>query len=518
MKRNLLLVGLFLIVTAVPGLAQVSFNYKTVGPTLLRDEGITELISNLQLTVNSIGGAGATVPTGAGISLVFSTAETVTPLTTGFAGANVDCETTPGTFCPITATLTKTTVAGDTVLISFTAATTFTLTGFININNLRVNASLLPAGTPVSGTVSGSVGSNVNFNLTSQLVGTVSSVKSLAVGAASRTGAPPVMLSILTCAPPVAPGFETLAIDVAEAFPSALRVLADEGFGANATDIISVSISNVPLNVTITPLAPLICAQPSSSPPATCVLTLSTPAAQTSSAAAMTLTFTYTVLTESLSVLEDAELDFDVNTTLTTLPVNQATPSVATVVLGPTSPSTSIPLFSGVAEPTPQNIIAWADCVTDILLPYVTNFTGTGTAPDSFYNTGITIANTSSDLAGSTGTSIFASGGALAQAGSCTLWLFPASGAPSIAYTTPVIPAGGQLGITQGSVPGWAGLTGYIIGTCHFQNAHTFVSVYDNAGLGSPTFQQGGLGLILPNPSIVKRSPAGGGAGEGLVF
>jgi len=181
----------------------------------------------------------------------------------------------------------------------------------------------------------------------------------------------------------------------------------------------------------------------------------------------------------------------------------------ATVSLVDASPSvaTDEPSFTG--NEGALAAINLADCVTDILLPYVTNFTlSGGTAAADFYDTGIVISNTTMDP--------FVSGGASPQAGSCTLTLFPSSGAAGIAWTSAAVPAGGQLGVDVGAVPGWAGLTGYIIGTCNFQNAHSLVAVYDNAGIGSPTFAYGYVGLIIPNPSLVARSPANSGKGESL--
>lgn len=507
--RNSLFVSLFLmlgfLLSAVPGAAQAIFNYGSTGAVQIREEGITELVNTATLSISAIGTNGGTVPVNAGIIFVFSTSITNSALSIGALPTNnINCNTATATSCNanISVALTKTTVKNDTLTITFTAATTFTTTGSITLQGLRVNASLLTAGAFVTANVSGTSNSNTSFLQTSAQVGQVAATKSLVETLVPDLINPAITTAnVLTCTPLTT----DFTIDVSEAFPNALRNEADEGAGANAADTITVSITNVPNTVTLTPQDPVIC-------PTTlnCTLTfVATPAAQTSTATAMTLAFTYTVATESLTVTEDAELEFQVSTTSTTLPTMQASPSVATVVLGPTTPTTSVPLFSGVSEPTAQNVVSWSDCVTNILLPYVTTYRGGGTAPDSNYDTGITIGNTSLDT--------FVIGGALAQAGTCTLNLFPSSKIGAVPYTTASIAAGGSLGITASTVPGWSNIiSGYIIGTCDFQNAHTFVSVYDNAGLGSPGFQQGYVGLILPNPSTVSRNPAGGGRGESL--
>lgn len=498
--RNSVLVSLFLmsgfLLSAVPGAAQAIFNYGSTGAVQIRQEGVTELVNPATLSISAIGTNGGVVPVNAGIIFVFSTAITVTPA----IPTNVTCSTngTAGN-CNgnITVALTKTNVTNDTLTISFTAATTFAAGGSIVLTGLRVNASLLSAGAFVTANVSGTSNSNTSFLQTTAQVGQVASQKSLVESLVGSEA------SVLTCTPTAT----AFTIDVAEAFPNALRTQADEGAGANAADTISVSITNVPNNVTLTPQAAVIC--PST---AGCLLAfVATPAAQTSTATAQTLTFTYTVKAESLVVTEDAELTFNISTTLTTLPTQQASPSVASIILGPTTPTTSVPLFSGVAEPTAQNVVSWADCVTYIMLPYVTTYRGGGTAADANYDTGITIANTSKDA--------FTVGGALAQAGTCSLTLFSSSNTAGVPYTTASIPAGGLLGLTASQVPGWSNMiSAYVLGICNFQNAHTFVSVYDNAGLGSPGFQQGYIGLILPNPSTVgnARNPAGGGKGESL--
>jgi hypothetical protein len=495
MKRNLgLFVALAFLTSAASGLAQVTFQYTTQGPATLRQEGYEELLGNSFLSINTSANAG-TVGAGSVISFNVPATTNLNPGcgTTGQpacpstpATVAVTCTTNGTTSC--TGSLTVTYTNPQTLSIYFNSSVTFAVKGYVEVNSLRVNAVALGPGATVPLTVSAeAVGAPIFFNTTVQNVGMVSTLPAVTLTGVT-TG------SELTCLP----GQSTLSVNVAENYASALRDVTDEGYTSISNvvgDTLTLTITNVPAGLTLTP----------GTPTGTGNLVLTTPAAQTQTATGP-LSFTYTITGESEGLQENATLPF---TLLASgpLPAN-IPPSVATVVLGPvtsTPPVSSIiPAFDGVNEPGSPTVANYSDCVTDILLPYISTYNGGGSAPDSHYDTGVTISNTTNDPFTP------GAGGATPQTGSCTLTLYPNSGAPSTSWTSGSVAPGGQLQETlSGLGAPWAGVTGgYVVAICNFQNAHAFVSVYDNAGLGSPGFQQGYLGLVIPNPGIHPRNPA----------
>ncbi len=131
----------------------------------------------------------------------------------------------------------------------------------------------------------------------------------------------------------------------------------------------------------------------------------------------------------------------------------------------------------------------FSGCTTSLLFPFVTNQLG--------FDTGIAIANTSSDP--------FGSKGATPQQGTCTM-SFYGNGAPSPAtITTPVVPTGTVYTTVLSSVA--AGFQGYLIAQCNFQYAHGFGFVEDGVG---PTggLSQGYLAGVIPDVNQVGGRPA----------
>jgi hypothetical protein len=135
--------------------------------------------------------------------------------------------------------------------------------------------------------------------------------------------------------------------------------------------------------------------------------------------------------------------------------------------------------------------------VTNLLFPFTTNQVG--------FDTNVQISNTSADKLA------FPSGGATAQAGTCTLTYYPTdlttqtasvsgnAGTPS-QFTTPSIPAGGAYAFAQ-STSTFKNQSGYMFAVCRFLDAHGFSFVVN----GTPTtgtISQGLLALVIPNGSI----------------
>jgi hypothetical protein len=164
--------------------------------------------------------------------------------------------------------------------------------------------------------------------------------------------------------------------------------------------------------------------------------------------------------------------------------------------------STVIPNFAITSSTTPLTGSTFNLCTTSLLFPFVTNQLG--------FDTGLAIANTSTDP--------FGTSGATAQAGTCTL-NFYGSGAPSPAnVVTASVPSGTVY--TQALSGVAAGFQGYLIAQCAFQYAHGFAFITDGVG-SSGGLSQGYLAGVIPDVNQVARaanplSLAGAGTGETL--
>jgi len=146
--------------------------------------------------------------------------------------------------------------------------------------------------------------------------------------------------------------------------------------------------------------------------------------------------------------------------------------------------SYTIPRFSDSLDIT-KNVATISPCTTALLFPYLTNVDG--------LDTGLAIANTSSDNLGTAGASSVS-----AQAGTCSLWFYGPS-APTAAFTTASIPAGQDwTGLVSVIAPGFGGTTagvgGYMIANCNFQYAHGFAFISD---VGLRQLAMGYLALVL---------------------
>jgi len=164
--------------------------------------------------------------------------------------------------------------------------------------------------------------------------------------------------------------------------------------------------------------------------------------------------------------------------------------------------STVIPNFAVTSSSNTVTGSTFNLCTTSLLFPFVTNQIG--------FDTGLAIANTSTDP--------FGSAGATAQAGTCTL-NFYGSGAPSPSnVVTPNVPSGTVYTATVSSVA--AGFQGYLIAQCAFQYAHGFAFITDGVGT-SGGLSEGYLAGVIPDVNQTSRganplSVAAAGTGETL--
>jgi hypothetical protein len=150
---------------------------------------------------------------------------------------------------------------------------------------------------------------------------------------------------------------------------------------------------------------------------------------------------------------------------LGTITVNGMFAPVSTVTTA--SAIAPVPRFADTSSA--KNSVAIAQCVTNLLFPYVTNQQG--------FNTGMVISNTTKDPYGSS-----------TEAGTCTLYYYGDTngGAPPPSQTSGVVPAGdylawdllsgGKFGVTP--TPGFQG---YIIARCYFRMAHGYAFISDTS-------------------------------------
>jgi hypothetical protein len=160
--------------------------------------------------------------------------------------------------------------------------------------------------------------------------------------------------------------------------------------------------------------------------------------------------------------------------------VSAVTVTVTPAGTGSINPTLVIPNFTTVSNPA-ITLAAFGVCQTSILFPFVTSQQG--------FDTGIALANTSTDPFGTTGTP-----------GTCALNLY-GTGAPTpntgitSGPLTASVPSGGTLAFQLGGSGIAPGFQGYMIAVCNFQYAHGYVFI--QSGTGSSAFAQGYLGLIV---------------------
>jgi len=162
-----------------------------------------------------------------------------------------------------------------------------------------------------------------------------------------------------------------------------------------------------------------------------------------------------------------------------------------------TTASTVAPVPRFADTSTARNTTTIAQCVTNLLFPYVTNVPG--------WDTGLVISNTTKDPWGHA-----------TEAGTCEINYYGdvAGGPPPPQQVSGVVPAGDYLawGLSSGGkfgVTATPGFQGYIIARCKFRYAHGYAFISD---LGAQRVANGYLALILD--TFTARSDVA--AGENL--
>jgi len=491
--------------------AQSTCATPTVAPVLDRGEGTTELIPTISIACTGGAGAAGTVTLQLFMSL---------PITSKSIGGGVtEAQVAAGNGVM---TAVQGVVSGNTVTfsgITIPGAAGFTLV----INNLRVNASgagVTVGGSPVSVTgtafISGSMATVAPAVLTLPTVSLLENGLAPATVSASSGGSTGKFNNASVCAnySGNANAFTAFYVNVTEGFPTAFKTAAGEASqvavtGSSSTNAVldgtrfSITFANVPANVTIYVPVTLVSQNPTVATPAsdTAQLTNSGPgtifspvagtfptstqgyaAANTLAAVSVssgTGTATYEQTVYDPNNIAKYYIPVFLSNSAFAVPAGTTSGITATVALSPIG-STVIPNFTANSATT-LTATTYTLCSTTLLFPFVTNQLG--------FDTGIAIANTSTDPLGSTN-------GATPQAGTCTLNYY-GSGAPSPANTvtanipTATVWAGALSGIA-------AGFQGYMIAQCNFQYAHGFAFITDGVG-ASGGLSQGYLAGVLVN-------------------
>lgn len=499
MKRNLVFVS-FLLVFGLLGAAGTAFAQSTVfgvssSIDQVRFEGTKEATGQVVLTSSSNGvvkGSG-TVGSQTIITLTYGA-----NLAVAVGNANVSCNATP---CVGGTNFSVTGATGQPVVkITFLTDVSFSVGNTMTISGIRVNANAFGSSGSINATAAAVVPSA--FSATNAVTFSTSTTVSVANvnPKALNTTLSVGPAAFLSCVKFVS-STPDVELTVKENFAQALTSLTDEnglsGSGATNGSNILVTFTGVPNGVAITNSA----ITPSAS--LTIALDGTTPAAQTAAAANATLTFLFDVKATDTTAIEKVKLDFTISTP-STLPTgltpNAITANVALTSMPTPSSTTDVPFF--IDPGTNLTAVGISDCITNLLFPWIV-----ADAPGGTFDTGIALANTTKD--------VFTAGGAVAQSGSCALTGFKMTDGSTVTTSVGPISAGATGTVVLSTVPAFAGFRGYVIAVCQFQNAHAFAFITQNNMMANGT-SQGYLALVIPNPALVKRNPAGGGSGEAL--
>jgi len=508
-----------MIIASAPAYAAgVAFQASSL-PLQVRGEGLTETIGAVVLQATGTG----TVPAGSSITIVYSGG--IASASTAFPGGN-----TNGLSCSIASlgvatcgagtTDFSTSATGSQFTVAFNSAVTFAPGDYIEISQVRMNVNALGSATSsVTATLSGtsSAPTTAPITFTQSQVVVASIVNPSVKGSTSGT---PV---IQTCN--VAIG--TFSVTATEKYPAAITSGGAPGldennftgtiYTINNGSLINVTVTNVPSGLAVVANTWQVSINGGAASGATAFgstasgITVSTASTTNQTSTGAALTWTFSVVGDSTGAIESYTFNFSIGLPKSSAPFVQTgtLPAIGTVVSATAtvslSPSSGIVSFATNNEGS-GTVATVGDCVTNLLFPFTTNQAG--------FDSNIQVSNTSADK------TAFPSGGATAQAGTCTMTFYPTdlttqtnsaagtAGTPS-QFTTPTIPAGGAYSFAQ-STSAFKGQSGYMFAVCRFLDAHGFSFVV-NGTPSTGTISQGLLALVIPNNSIpgTGAAPAG---------
>jgi hypothetical protein len=403
---------------------------------------------------------------------------------------------------------------------------------YITIWGVRFNTVGVPPGTFITATVGAVL--NQNYPISFGMAGVTQTQTPVNVGQVATTAAGGTVLeamnpdspyynfttSILTCYGANSTEFQ---ISVSEQWAGAWTSLSDEMMLApyaptasksptNGSDI-SVTISGIPQGVTVTPVGLPVDVLGTAT-----WGTNSTLGPYTGAVANDSYTFDFPLTSTVRDEIESANFTFAVSTNG---PIAlQSAPMVASVTLNPMTPTAPVqyPAFTYpngplATEPTPQTVVVFFGCQTNLLFPYVTNYTGSGTLGN--WDTGIVVSNTSSDPYGPPSVNaegvLYSPGfGAIPTAGTCAFSVYASNSGtltptvdatPVATFNTAPVYTGGvdAFMLSQTSAKGVGGA--YAIAVCNFLNGTGYAQVVDNAnGLGNWGVMGSYLAYVIPTP------------------
>jgi hypothetical protein len=479
---------------------------------IIRAEGTTEQVAPITITCTGGGGVAGT----ASLQVFLSPALPVTSKVTSTTNSTTEAVAVVTGGATVAGT-----VSGSTINFSNIAIpdAPFTLT----VSNIRVNATSLSVGSGVppaisaTSFISGSTGSVVPAALPAVQVafaqnglGTSALYKNFPATTAGFN-------TFVVCKAfnPVASPTDSLAfaVRINENFASAFKAAAGEasqvavatGTGnavVNGTRL-AVNFTSIPTGVALYVPVGVIASTTGTGNiqlTTTAAGTASTPVTASTAAsvtglglAPVTLTAgagsaIFEVIAGDPNVLDRYDVPVYVVTTANTATAASAGFSTS-VSFSPTG-STVIPNFvASSAAPLVGSTLS--ACTTSLLFPFVTNQLG--------FDTGMAIANTSTDP--------FGTNGATNQAGTCTLSMYGAGAPTPATVTTPNVPSGTVYTQVLSGVA--AGFQGYIIAQCNFQYAHGFAFVTNGVGANGG-LSQGYLAGVIPDVNQLKRQTTTG--------
>jgi len=548
------------------GLVTTSFAGFTPNPTL-RIEGATELVADIgdngtsALTGWCTTSTATTLVGGAIVNLSLPVTSRADPAAAApFPGATEatiivnDCSAVVAGACAgaLGSVATQGSVAGGTITFS---VVTFPATFNFRITNVRVNASIGTAGSEVTEAVDletntpSGVANNPVFGANTAQVGLIEPslvVTNIYTPGAGNPGstlaAPPanqlsppasfVTSNYMAClgnpvstsasgnivSPTLTNGSNlSFTVLVKEVASGAFKTQAQEngpfaGVGgagvANSADVINISLTNIPTSATVyvpstlnnvggvgvTTLT-LVGDFAATTPPAIANAAVGALVAFTPTSTG-TLSIPYTVTAAAAGGAESFYIPVYV-----TFAKGVAAPQGAITVLtayGPsaalTGPATIIPTFAPTTA-TPLSAESILACLTTLVYPFVTN--------SGSFETGIAIANTTTDNLGPAGASV-----SVATPGNCTLNFYGNTAQPK----SVLFPPTGVLGVYTASpaqnptyadtlsdlIGAGTNFTGYAIALCNFNEAHGFAFITDY-GNSTSGYAEGYLAVVVPN-------------------
>ncbi len=517
--RAILAVTSLLTVCGGVARADLSCTLNPVTTTILRSEGVTELLPDVSFSCLGVPPGGS-----AGFNFTVFVNAPITSKTDGSVNTEAAFHwsgTATGSAVGV--------VTGNTTLnfLNVTFAPSAPAPGFtLTLSGIRVNVSTMAQSAGIANGVSVQIIATPVGTATPLFGGTslVSSVQNLAyaipslnvqtrVTGAGGTGLVPGTLSLAQCDVRAwsadSPGPASFYVTFQEIFSNGFRPQAQEAANpaipTNGTRLM-VTFGNIPDNVQL--YVPNRVVSEGTSP--TAAASLVTGASATGSGGVLTATDGYTQV--ALTAASGGTVVYEITaasgplTEIIDVPVwvgyasgqlaaltSVASPvsvagSYAPVSTAPGASAGPIPRFTMVPQLT-TGVFTIAPCQTSLLFPYIQTAAG--------WNTGVAVSNTGADPFGTLG-----------QANSCTFYFY--GGTPSStnpiptpatipAFKTPTIPAGSTWASVASNM-GAVTFQGYAIAQCDFRYAHGYAFV---AGAISTSFvAQSYLALVLDGGSM----------------